>query len=101
MISERNLENSSLIKGNSSSYQSTPSRITPSIPSFLLAVILCEILAFIFIPMIAFLVRVGLNVVGPITFLYNAMPVAGPLFLLQFMEKFKRENPIASPQARL
>ena len=32
---------------------------------------------------------------------YNAMPVAGPLFLLQFMEKFKRENPIASPQARL
>tara|TARA_Y100001968_G_scaffold328780_1_gene376611 strand:+ start:159 stop:1208 length:1050 start_codon:yes stop_codon:yes gene_type:complete len=50
LISERNLENSSLIKGNSSSYQSTPSRITPSIPSFLLAVILCEILAFIFIP---------------------------------------------------
>ena len=50
MISEKNMENSNLIKGNSSSYQSTPSDFTPSIPGFLLLVILCELLVFLFIP---------------------------------------------------
>ena len=50
MISEKNMDNSNLIKGNSSSYQSTPSNFTPSIPGFLLVVIICELLAFFFIP---------------------------------------------------